>query len=262
MRVDARRSADCAIAVMAKASQPGRAKTRLVPPLTFEEAAAFNTAFLRDVVANILLAAEEASIGGYMAFGPPGSEPFFRAILPDTIGLIETWFPDFGDCLFNAADALFARGYGSACLLNADSPTLPTGILIEAARALAPPGDRVVLGPSSDGGYYLLGLKHPHRRLFQDVDWSTEHVTRQTLERAAELGLETHILPVWYDVDDAQALGTLAGELFEGRPFARSSLQPHRAPNTTELMRTQWAAADLAGRLGLSVTLAVETTSA
>ena len=84
----------CGIAFMAKASAPGRAKTRLVPPLTFEEAAALNTAFLQDVADNVLLAARHAGpaagIAGYAAYGPPGSEDFFRRSLPRSIGLIGT----------------------------------------------------------------------------------------------------------------------------------------------------------------------------
>ena len=247
---------------MAKASEPGRTKTRLVPPLTYEEAAAFNTAFLQDVAANLGAAGREAAIATYMAFGPPGSEPFFEHNLPAGIGLVETWFPNFGDCLFKAANELLAAGHASACVLNADSPTLPTALLVEAAARLAEPGDRIVLGPSTDGGYYLLGVKHPHRRLFENVDWSTERVARQTLERAAELGLEVHTLPDWYDVDDAAALRTLAGELFEGRAFGTSGLPAHRAPHTTELMRRLLAGGDLARRLGLPAILAAEASIA
>ncbi len=186
---------------MAKASIPGRTKTRLVPPLTFDEAAQYNTAFLRDITENILAASAQASIAGYMAFGPPESKPFFQQNLPGEIGLIEAWYPDFGDCLFSAIARLFECGHGSAVVLNADSPTLPTSLLVETAQVLARPGDRAVLGPASDGGYYLLGLKEAQRRLFQDIAWSTEHVARQTLERAAELRLPVHVLPEWYDVD-------------------------------------------------------------
>src|SRR5215472_8342976 len=94
----------CGIAVMAKASIPGKTKTRLVPPLTFEEAAAFNTAFLQDVAANIAAAAEQAPIACYMAYGPPGVAAFFTSNLPPSIGLIESWHPNFGDCLFVAID--------------------------------------------------------------------------------------------------------------------------------------------------------------
>src|SRR5262249_27151548 len=181
-------AASCGIAVMAKASLPGKTKTRLVPPLTFEEAAAFNTAFLRDVADNIAAAGRAAPIACYMAYGPPGAAAFFESNFPPSVGLIESWHPNFGDCLFVAIDQVLARGHAGAVVLNSDSPTLPAELLVATARALAQPGDRAVLGPSNDGGYYLLGLKAPHRRLFEDVAWSTEAVARQTRERAARIG--------------------------------------------------------------------------
>ncbi len=227
---------------MAKASAPGRAKTRLVPPLTFEQAASLNTAFLRDVADNVLLAARhaapQAGIAGYAAYGPPGSEEFFHRTLPRAIGLIGAWLPNFGDCLFATISEIFARGHGAAVVLNADSPTLPTALLVETAQALAMPGDRAVLGPSNDGGYYLLGLKAAHRRMFDNIDWSTEHVAEQTRERAREIGLEVHSLPAWYDVDDVDGLRRLNAELSgediaEPRPVAHS---PHYAHQTAKLM--------------------------
>ncbi len=230
---------------MAKASAPGRAKTRLVPPLTFDEAAALNTAFLRDVADNVLLAARHAAphagIAGYAAYGPPGTEDFFRGILPGAIGLIAAWLPNFGDCLFHTIGAILARGHASAVVLNADSPTLPTALLVETAAVLARPGDRAVLGPSSDGGYYLLGLKAQHRRIFEDVDWSTERVASQTLERAREIGLEVHTLPVWYDVDDMDDLRQLHVELCGDDVSDRRTPQgPHYAVATAKLMRALW----------------------
>jgi rSAM/selenodomain-associated transferase 1 len=241
-------NSSCGIAVMAKASAAGRTKTRLVPPLTFDEAADFNTAFLKDVAHNIASAAESQSIAGYMAFGPPGSNAFFEAILSPSIGLLDCWYPDFGECLFNAVTQLLDRGHDSAVVLNADSPTLPTSLLVETAQVLARPGDRAVLGPSTDGGYYLLGLKAPHRRLFEDVTWSSEHVARQTLERAAEIGLDVHVLPAWYDVDDAEALRMLRAELYDGWSFA-PRLEAHRALQTERLMHTLLSGGDLARRL-------------
>ena len=220
----------CGIAVMAKASIPGRAKTRLVPPLTFTEASDFNTAFLRDVADNIGAAAREAPINGYVAFGPPDSAGFFSSMLPPSIGLIDAWHPNFGDCLFTAIAQLFARGHAAAVVLNSDSPTLPTSFLIETAQRLAHPGDRAILGPSSDGGYYLLGLKAPHRRLFEQVAWSTELVAAQTLERAAEIGLDVEVLPEWYDVDDACSLRMLCAEFDEARSCSFRAATLHSAP--------------------------------
>jgi rSAM/selenodomain-associated transferase 1 len=251
LTLDAPSERGCGIAVMAKASIPGRTKTRLVPPLTAAEAAQLNTAFLQDVSHNLLAAGRHANIHGYMAYGPPGSQQFFLDTLPPGIGLIESWYPNFGDCLFRAIQVLLAAGHESAVVLNSDSPTLPTSLLVETAQVLARPDDCAVVGPSTDGGYYLLGLKHTHHRMFEDIDWSTEHVARQTIERAKEIGLPVHRLPEWYDVDDIEALRQLHGDLFEGRsPNGR--LVPYRAQRSTALMSELLAAAELEARLSLA----------
>jgi rSAM/selenodomain-associated transferase 1 len=235
----ARSSASCGIAFMAKASAPGRTKTRLVPPLTFAEAADLNTAFLQDVAENVLLASQHVAIAGYAAYGPPGSEGFFREILPESIGLLDAWLPNFGDCLFHTIREILLRGHDSAVVLNSDSPTLPSAFLVETAEALARPGDRAVLGPSTDGGYYLLGLKAAHRRIFDDIAWSTERVAEQTLERAREIDLQIHMLPAWYDVDDMDGLRRLHGEIC-GRDLESQRCDgtvPHRAEQTAMLMQ-------------------------
>ena len=238
----------CGIAIMAKASISGRAKTRLVPPLTFDEAAEFNTAFLKDVAANIAAAATEAPIRGYAAFGPPETASFFTSTLMSSISLIEAWHPNFGDCLFTAIRAMLDLGHSAAVVLNSDSPTLPTSLLIETALLLACPGDRAVLGPARDGGYYLLGLKTPHQRLFEDIAWSTDLVAVQTRTRAAEIGLPVHILPEWYDVDYAQSLKLLRSEL-DGIAVVDPVLRPHDAVHSGALMRRLVAHTGLAARL-------------
>src|SRR5262245_11903326 len=239
----------CAVAVMAKASIPGRAKTRLVPPLTPEEAADLNTGFLRDTADNVIAASAHAGIAAFMAHAPAGSAGFFRDIVPAGVGLLETVAPSLGACLLHAATALLDMGHGSVCLINSDSPTLPASYLVTAATALAAPGDRVVIGPSTDGGYYLLGLKRPHRRLFEDIDWSTEKVAAQTLARAAELDLDVHQLPSWYDVDDLATLRVLVGELIEGRRFRVWGSTPTAATWTRHELARMLRDADLAARL-------------
>jgi len=241
----------CGIAVMAKASIPGRTKTRLVPPLTFEEAAQCNTAFLRDVADNILTASARASIAGYVAYGPAHSRPFFETTLHCEVALIEACYPNFGDCLACAIAQLLERGHRAPVVLNSDSPTLPTSLLVETAEVLARPGDRVVLGPALDGGYYLLGVKAEHHRLFQDIAWSTEHVAHQTLERAGELDLPVHVLPKWYDVDDIGGLKMLLAELFEGQSIA-PELCPAPARHTRALIQSLVETSDLKDRLALN----------
>jgi rSAM/selenodomain-associated transferase 1 len=207
------RAGCCAIAVMAKAPRVGAAKTRLVPGLSPEEAATLSACFIRDAAANIAAAALEAAIDGYIAYAPKEAEAEFHPLRTPETRLLPSRRVGLGASLYDAAADLLAAGYGSVCLLNSDSPTLPTSILVEAARALGLPGDRLVLGPAEDGGYYLIGLKQAHRRLFEDIAWSTSLVFAQTAERAREIGLEPIALPVWYDVDDAASLRRLDLEL-------------------------------------------------
>jgi uncharacterized protein len=242
------RASGCGIAVMAKASTPGLTKTRLVPPLQFEEAAAFNTAFLQDVAANLMAAGRQAEITGYMAFGPPGSEHFFERTLGRDIGLISAWRPNFGDCLLLTIEAMLARGHSAAVVLNSDSPTLPTSVLVKTAEVLACPGDCAVLGPSTDGGYYLLGLKRAHRRLFEDITWSTERVAEQTLERAREIGLDVYMLPAWYDVDDLQSLRMLHEEI-RGPGMVPRAHTPAHALHTAALIDRLCRESDFARRV-------------
>lgn len=234
------RRAACAIAVMAKAPQPGRSKTRLVPPLTPAQAAGLSAAFLRDVTENIAAAGRLAAIHGYIAYAPRGLEGLFDGHIADGTGLLlADGSPDmppgvegFGRCLLHAVRSLLAEGYGAACVLNSDSPTLPTSLLAQTADLLARPGDRAVLGPAEDGGYYLLGLKAAHEHLFADIEWSTDSVAARTMRRAREIGLELVLLPSWYDVDDAAALRRLADGLNGTASPQDASLTPFAAAAT------------------------------
>ena len=97
-------------------------------------------------------------------------------------------------------------------MLSSDSPTLPTRLLLRTAELMRAPGDRAVLGPAEDGGYYLLALKAPHAAMFADIAWSTDTVAETTRLRARQIGLELVELDPWYDVDDAASLGVLLAE--------------------------------------------------
>jgi rSAM/selenodomain-associated transferase 1 len=230
------RSGICAIGVMAKAPRPGLAKTRLCPPLRPDQAAQLSAAFLRDITENIAHAARSAPIHGCIAYAPMGCESWFQGhvaegttfVLADGTPPMPPDVQGFGRSLLHAAQAMFAAGFGAVCLVNSDSPTLPTKVLAEAARALLAPGERVVLGPADDGGYYLLGMQQPHAHLFADIKWSTSDVADATRARAASLNLEVVILPTWYDVDDADSLSRLRQE--PAGPI--TDLQPYPAPVT------------------------------
>jgi rSAM/selenodomain-associated transferase 1 len=207
-----RRDAICALALMAKVPFAGPVKTRLTPPLSPEEAATLSTCFLRDMTTNVL-GMKGDGMEGVVLYTPSNAEAFLHDLLPDGFKLMVQRGETLGERLINAADELLSNGFESVCLINSDSPTLPGEILKTAASLLAQDGDRVVLGPSEDGGYYLIGLKHPHDQLFERIAWSTEQVLVHTIERAAEINLSVELLPTWYDVDDAATLHLLCDEL-------------------------------------------------
>jgi glycosyltransferase A (GT-A) superfamily protein (DUF2064 family) len=233
----------CALAVMTKAPQAGRVKTRLVPPLTPEEAAELNKCFLRDTIAAISRACSRrpacppkprrrragdagnrhkagashreaaTSACGVAVYTPVGAESAYTDILPADFSLLPQRGDKFGERLYVALEDLFKYGFESVCLIDSDSPTVPAENFAEAVELLGMREDRVVLGPSDDGGYYLIGVKKPHRHLFEQIDWSTERVLNQTIQRATEIGLEVKLLPTGYDVDDAPSLRRLCDEL-------------------------------------------------
>lgn len=197
---------------MCKAPQPGRTKTRLAASVGAAVAADLSTCFLRDVAAAIEAVPEGLGRRGYGVYAPAGAEEALRALFPQEFGLLEQTGKDFGKVLFGAMQDLLAD-HDCALLVNGDSPTLPTVFLELALERLRQPGDRAVLGPAVDGGYYLIGLKRPHQRLFEDIVWGTDAVTQETRARAAEIGLPMLELPEWYDIDDAETFKWLIAEL-------------------------------------------------
>ncbi len=244
------RAGVCAVAVMAKAPRVGRSKTRLCPPFTPEEASVLSAAFIQDITANLALAALDAPLAPYVAFAPAGTEALFAGLLAPGTGLVladGTIAPPpgvagFGLALLHAMQVLFAEGFGGVCVLNSDSPDLPTEVLRDAARRLMAPGGEAVLGTAEDGGYYLLGLRTLQPRMFADIAWSTGEVAATTRARAAALGLRLDELPPWYDVDDAASLQRLLAANGRGRPA------PSEAPATRAALARFGADARLRAR--------------
>jgi uncharacterized protein len=212
----------CALAVMTKAPVAGKVKTRLVPPLTHEQAAQLNICFLRDT-ADAITKACGATARGVGVYTPLGSEAAYIDILPQNFQLLPQRGGGFGERLFFAAADLFRCGFASVCLIDSDSPTISSEIYAKAVKLLATSNDRVVLGPSDDGGYYLIGMKRERRQLFERIDWSTERVLEQTKQRAQELKLGVELLPAGFDVDDAVSLERLRAELLSSKSSSESA---------------------------------------
>jgi rSAM/selenodomain-associated transferase 1 len=226
----------CALAVMAKAPRPGKVKTRLSPPLTLEQTAALNICFLRDTTLNLAAVAATGHAAGLISYTPVGEEALFEGLLPDSFSLIAQRGDGFGERLLTSAHDILACGYAAVCLIDSDSPTVPAAAFEQAVTALLKPGDRIVLGGSADGGYYLIGLKLPHPEPFADITWSTGSVYAETATAIRTAGIELVELPLWYDVDDAATLKVLRAELLEDTPPAFATLQGYTAVHSRDYL--------------------------
>jgi uncharacterized protein len=231
------RPPQCALVIMAKAPRPGLVKTRLSPPLTIEQATALNIYFLKDTAESLRLCVVGAAdvkassnghantepplAAGVVSYTPVGEEALFDGLLPAGFSLIPQRGETFGERLFFTAQDVLACGFRSVCLIDSDSPTVPAGAYRQAIADLHVPGEnggRIVLGPSYDGGYYLIGLTRPHSEPFSNITWSTSAVAAETRERCGAAGLSLIELPLWYDVDDTETLTLLSEELLQNKP--------------------------------------------
>ena len=141
---------------------------------------------------------------------PPGALERLSASLGQGVEVMPQRAGDLGERIHGAFDDLFRLGAASAIVVGSDLPDLPGSTLAAARQLLRIPGDRVVLGPATDGGYYLVGLKAPHPELFAPAAWGTSTVLEETLRRARASGLETRLLPPWHDLDEWSDLERLA----------------------------------------------------
>jgi rSAM/selenodomain-associated transferase 1 len=209
--------------VMVKAPRAGAVKTRLVPPLSGAQAAALAACFARDVVGSLRRVVPDLIV----AFAPPGGRDEMESLLPfEGLRWLEQRGADLGARLEAATARAFAQGFGPVVVTGTDSPTLPASFVGRAVASLAAAESDVVLGPTEDGGYYLVGLRRPAAGLFQNVAWSTPRARLETAANAARLDLRLHELPAWYDVDDFDDLLHLRDEIF------KAEAARHRAPAT------------------------------
>ncbi len=212
------------LGMMARAPAPGQCKTRLAALLGDAAIAKLYAAMIADSIdrysragatRNVVVAASEFNgIRALLDLVPPGWE-----VIPQVgTGL--------GERLANAFRALMVDG-SAVVLVDSDSPTLPVEPLA-AALGRFNGARRALLGPTDDGGYYLIGLSSPELEVLRDVPWSSPRVLEVTLARCDALSLSTELLPRWYDVDEGKDLERLCAEL---------SQHPGRAPRCARTLR-------------------------
>lgn len=188
-----------AVILFLKYPEPGRVKTRLVATVGAEAAATAYRQLVRHVCAQL---PPRAAV--HVFFDPPEEETrvgeWLGPLLGRPFSLTAQAAGDLGERLQAAFDEVFARGASSAIVAGTDCVEMTQQSFAAAEAVLT--GADVALGPTHDGGYYLLALKRPQPALFQAIEWSSPRTLEQTLARAAAAGLTVKLLETCHDVDD------------------------------------------------------------
>lgn len=198
-----------AVAIMARAPAAGAVKTRLTPPLTATDAAHLYRSFLLDKIEQVRTLRDAHAV---VAYTPAEAGPTFEALAPG-FELLPQRGPELGARVASSLATLLARGHAGALAIDSDTPTLPTAFLQQGVDVLMRGEADVVVGPSDDGGYYLIGVRAERPELFENMPWSTPAVLAETLRRAHAAGLTTACLPAWFDVDTGADLERLRASL-------------------------------------------------
>lgn len=201
------------LVLFAKAPIAGRVKTRLAGERGDRDALILYSAFLRDVVTACARwrdqsVAVDPNRRLVLYVDPDENDPIFaEAARASGARLVPQPAGDLGERLRFIFEAEFARGARAVCAIGSDSPTLPVHELDHAFRALL--WERVVIGPTFDGGYWLIGAQRPAPDVFSDIPWSTPSVVNRTIATLRAQQVTPYLLPFWYDVDEAADLETL-----------------------------------------------------
>ena len=192
--------------VVAKAPVPGRSKTRLVPAVGAETAAALQRAMLLDTLDCCRAEVPDSGV----LVDDPADVAALRALVPAGTHVSVQRGHGLGAALRSGVAAALAEA-DAVALVASDIPGVPPGVLTGAFDRLRA-GVDVVIGPGLDGGYWLIALAAPHTAPFRDIPWSTRHVLATTLERCREAGLTVELAEPWRDLDTLEDLEALARE--------------------------------------------------
>ena len=195
--------------LFAKAPYPGRVKTRLQPDVSPEQGCELYRAFVDDLLATTRSLKDVKRI---MGCDPSQSDPYFEALSEKyPVDLMDQRGADLGERMRNAFEEIRERGNGPVVIIGTDSPTLPVEMIREAFSRLET--HDLVLGPSRDGGYYLIGCARQVPPIFHDIPWGTGQVLEKTLRQVADSKIKCALLPFWYDVDTIEDLRFLSAHL-------------------------------------------------
>lgn len=214
------------LVIFAKAPIAGSAKTRLIPALGADGAAALARQMLNHTLAQALGAGAQAV---ELCMTPAPLDAAWRGVpLPAAVPRSAQGDGDLGARMSRATERALAQQQGPVLLMGTDCQALSTAHIAEAARQLD--HHDAVLLPAFDGGYVLIGLQIPQPSLFTDMAWSTPVVANETLHRMARLGLRVWVGPLLHDVDDPADLMHLPAGFSRHPFFERNKLLAQANP--------------------------------
>lgn len=190
--------------VFLKLPAKGKVKTRLAKVVGIEAAVDLYRCCVSDTLAMI----RRAGYPFLVFFYPPDAHKAVTSWLGEGLTCLPQEGGDLGERMF-AAFRKALRDYSRAVLVGTDCPDLPRAILHEAFESLK--SHSVVIGPSLDGGYYLIGFSTPDipEALFKGIEWGSSGVFKTTMTAIKRHNLDVHILPPWRDIDEYQDLKEL-----------------------------------------------------
>ncbi len=194
--------------IFAKNPIPGKVKTRITPHITPTDAAKLYEAFIADIVSNALKLQCERIV---VAYTPLNAEASLHEICGQSIHYIPQEGYGLGERMKNAFRHAFNKGSKSVVIIGTDSPTLPLPYIRNAFSALEEVP--ITIGPTFDGGYYLIGLSEQNEDIFDGIEWSTSSVFSQTLARIRSVNKKFYLLSPWYDVDTPEDLKFLRSHI-------------------------------------------------
>lgn len=207
------------LGVFVKAPAPGRVKTRLAAEVGVHRAAEIYRHLGRRVVSACAGAGHETVVW----FAPADARQAVHDWLqgPNIAAYRAQVSGTLGARLRSVFRRHFREGARRVIVIGSDCPAVDASVVTQALDALDE--HDLVLGPTHDGGYYLIGLRAPIPQLFREIAWSTEIVLEQTLTRARQLGLSVVLLPRLRDIDTASD-ARAAGLLPDGKPSSRTKV--------------------------------------
>jgi rSAM/selenodomain-associated transferase 1 len=198
-----------ALVVMTKLPESGRSKTRLVPPLSFDEAAEVARALLTDQLNNLT---KFTAARLFIAFTPDSADGLFENLVAGEFSCFPQRGHSLGERMRHAFQQLFNRGFNNVVLIGSDLPVIPLSFFEGAYASLEESKVDVVLGPSTDGGYYLIGMNRLISNIFEGIPWSSGDVLNRTIEKLLGAGIKYRLLPLWSDIDTPEDLEHLQSQ--------------------------------------------------